>query len=108
VTIGYFIKQFEIIEQFCINKEEPQLKCKGKCYLTTKLTTLDENQEEEPFSPNNNSINLELQYTIVDAKIKLSAHHYFKKTFLTHKLLNTTFEGYYSIVSPPPESKNVL
>ncbi|TYA74203.1 hypothetical protein [Seonamhaeicola marinus] len=36
-----------IIETYCVNKEEPELKCNGKCHLASKLSgSLNTNKEE--------------------------------------------------------------
>ncbi len=36
--LGYYaIDQTNFIEQFCINKDKPKLKCNGKCHLSKQL-----------------------------------------------------------------------
>lgn len=36
-----------IIENYCVNKEKPEMRCNGKCHLTTMLDA-EENQNEDP------------------------------------------------------------
>ena len=64
ITIDYFIHQTEIIELFCINKENPKLQCDGKCHLAKELVKSDTKDDETPFSQNNHELNLELIFEI--------------------------------------------
>ncbi|NJX13965.1 hypothetical protein [Tamlana crocina] len=52
-NIGY-VAYFElnldyIIETYCINKEEPELKCNGKCHLATQLMGNVSDNDETPY-----------------------------------------------------------
>lgn len=41
-TIVYYQLNIDtIIEKFCVNKDKPQLKCNGKCYLISKISNID-------------------------------------------------------------------
>ena len=55
--IDYHYNIAYIIENFCVNKEKPQLNCDGKCYLAQKLTSL-----EQPVDSNTDdfTVNFEL------------------------------------------------
>lgn len=48
LRISYEINKLEIIEKFCINKEETAFKCDGKCYLKAELKKVD-SEKEQPF-----------------------------------------------------------
>ncbi|OQD43062.1 hypothetical protein BUL40_08195 [Croceivirga radicis] len=49
--VGYFSYfQFNIdyfIENYCINKERPELECNGKCYLMEQLAAADQSKKEQ-------------------------------------------------------------
>ena len=48
--LDYHINLETIIDEFCVNKEKPKLKCNGKCYLMSKIgssvTTTKENHDK--------------------------------------------------------------
>lgn len=46
-TIAIFqINQSEIIENFCVNKDRPELNCDGHCYLAKQLKSLEEKEKK--------------------------------------------------------------
>ena len=51
------INRAAIIQQFCVNKDLPEMKCQGTCHLTK---TIEENQEQDaqyPVSDNKEKTN---------------------------------------------------
>lgn len=47
VLLGaFFLNQDYIIDKFCINKNEPELKCNGKCHLKDVMSKTSEQTEE--------------------------------------------------------------
>jgi len=53
--ITYFqLNQTYIIEQFCVNKEKPQLNCDGQCFLSKKLQSVDDGENEPERSGTSN------------------------------------------------------
>jgi len=48
ITYGYYyVDQSGFIEQFCVNKEKPALKCNGKCHLK-EVAEKDSTNNEAP------------------------------------------------------------
>lgn len=50
VPIIFFSYEFNktyIIENYCINKNRPELHCDGKCYLAQKLKSAQEKEENQ-------------------------------------------------------------
>ncbi len=46
-TIAIFqFNQTEIIENFCLNKDRPELNCDGHCYLAKQLKSLEEKEKK--------------------------------------------------------------
>jgi len=45
---AFKLNQTSIIEKLCVNKENPEMKCDGKCYLKTQF----EKTDKEDSSPN--------------------------------------------------------
>jgi hypothetical protein len=44
--IAWFnLNQDKVVELFCINKDKPELDCKGKCYLAEKLEEAKQTEE---------------------------------------------------------------
>lgn len=54
LLISYEINKLEIIEKFCINKEETRFKCDGKCYLKSELDKAEPEQEDTPYQSSSN------------------------------------------------------
>jgi hypothetical protein len=46
IHLNYLIQKRKIVEQLCINKNKPELKCDGKCYLAKELKKTEENAEK--------------------------------------------------------------
>lgn len=44
---SYELNKSFVIENFCVNKEKPELKCDGKCFLAQQLKAEKERQEKE-------------------------------------------------------------
>ncbi|EIM74092.1 hypothetical protein A3SI_16627 [Nitritalea halalkaliphila LW7] len=43
---AYVLNKAAIIENFCVNTTQPELKCDGKCYLAQQLEAEKERQEQ--------------------------------------------------------------
>ena len=67
--LSYKINKLELIEKFCINKQETIFKCDGKCHLTTELTKA-ENQQSAPYSNKISEENSSTLFSIQFKKIK--------------------------------------
>jgi hypothetical protein len=48
IKVSFTINQRYIIENFCVNKDMPELKCDGKCYLADQIKAEKERQESTP------------------------------------------------------------
>lgn len=48
IKVNFTINQKYIIDNFCINKDSPELKCDGKCYLAEQIRAEKERQESTP------------------------------------------------------------
>jgi hypothetical protein len=47
IFFSYEFNKTYIIENYCINKNRPQLHCDGKCYLAKKLQAAQEKEENQ-------------------------------------------------------------
>ncbi|MBC9797146.1 hypothetical protein IBL28_14305 [Sinomicrobium sp. FJxs] len=45
-VLDYLINEDYIAEYFCVNKERPELKCNGQCYLAKLLEKQQQNKKE--------------------------------------------------------------
>ena len=48
LVLNYAVNQDYIIENFCVNKAEPELKCDGKCHLKKQIEEDTEHHGENP------------------------------------------------------------
>jgi hypothetical protein len=68
IVIGWFLlNRVQLTELFCINKQQPQKECNGKCYLGSKLKETDENSSQ-------NAIPLKWKWATEEVWIIYSQH----------------------------------
>lgn len=58
VYLDWKYHQDEIIEQFCVNKESPELMCSGKCHLA-KMMDLQSKDSDGPLPKRTAELNLQ-------------------------------------------------
>jgi hypothetical protein len=46
--MSYEINKTSIIEQFCINKEKPEMKCEGTCHMKKMMLSEDNEKKGRP------------------------------------------------------------
>ena len=101
VLADFAYRQEVIAEVLCINKDKPQRKCNGKCYLSQKLkATEDTKADAVP------GVLLEfVEYLLFNSPKKRSV--LFKATLTNHKLKRDrgdlrSFPGYLTSIFRPP------
>jgi hypothetical protein len=53
-NVHFYANQKELAEEFCINRNKPQILCNGKCFLADQLQKImqeEEHQKEKPIIP---------------------------------------------------------
>lgn len=98
ITVDYLVNQESITEKYCVNKDKPQLNCKGKCHLSKELKKDTERKTEGQittseillFCENIYSVQLILGSTATDRKTNV---------FCYKKRVTTGVPG--SIFHPP-------
>ncbi len=61
MNIYFWHHQKEIIQKYCINKNNPLMKCNGKCYLSLQLKKIESDYHKEkdkpaPFQPKDSDV----------------------------------------------------
>lgn len=51
VFLHWKINQSEIIQNFCENKDKPEMACNGKCHLSKEILKIDQPSSEEKSNP---------------------------------------------------------
>ena len=101
VRLSYEINKLEIIEKFCVNKEETSFSCEGKCHLKTQLEEVEkvpsQNQEQE-------EVRTDYQVQLFcpvkekpEAKKTITKKHYFATYSNLYHFI------YIDLVVPPPK-----
>ncbi|MGF6847843.1 hypothetical protein QFZ51_003078 [Chitinophaga sp. W3I9] len=54
VMLGFYVNQEYIAKNLCINRDQPQLHCNGKCHLAKQLREEDRKEHESPWSKTDN------------------------------------------------------
>lgn len=100
IRLSYEINKLEIIEKFCINKEETSFECDGKCHLKTTLDKVDKNSEGANKAENIPHIQL-LLFQVNFSSLKLHQH-------TASRIIYSTFLNHYQylfsshLFHPPP------
>ncbi len=45
--LDYELRKEFIIDNFCVNKDRPELNCDGQCYLATRLAAVQEQEQKQ-------------------------------------------------------------
>lgn len=98
LLIHYRLNIDFIKNELCENKNKPQLKCNGKCYLNKQVKKTENNPENLPETLKQKD------------EIKLFSHSHFKLNVITFNLLNKFFtrneikisDIFKNIFIPPP------
>jgi hypothetical protein len=56
IQLSYEINKLEIIEKFCVNKDETSFRCDGKCYLKKQLKEAEPKAKNEASTTEENRI----------------------------------------------------
>jgi hypothetical protein len=54
IITWFKINQKQLTALFCVNKNKPELKCDGKCYLKNSLRNSEESETTKSSTPTNN------------------------------------------------------
>lgn len=80
IKVDFTINRKYIIENFCINKDKPELKCDGKCFLAEKIKAEKERQESLPAFTFNKDFGVFVPSESIANSIELTF-----EAFLTHQ-----------------------
>ncbi|MCG2462346.1 hypothetical protein K8352_16415 [Flavobacteriaceae bacterium F89] len=56
--VNYAMNYDYIVEQFCENKDRPQMHCDGKCYLAKQLAKESDQNDKNPLGQNTSKIEI--------------------------------------------------
>ncbi len=99
ILLSYEINKLEIIEKFCINKEETAFKCDGMCHLKTELNKAD-SQDQSPIT-NNSETNQITWFGIAFKKIECKKQSITKNKFCLAPIIED--QKYSSSIFHPPK-----
>lgn len=60
--VNYVANYDYIIENFCINKDKPELECNGQCYLMQQLAEQSDEGQTNPFEKSKKTESSEIVY----------------------------------------------
>jgi len=100
--LDYYINKKYIVENFCVNKDKPEMGCEGKCHLKKQLEkTNPENNSDLPVPPSNNEETLVLFFEPIKPCyfIPLNKDKKIKSIFIS----NIVRVLYQDVPKPPPK-----
>lgn len=99
VIYWFYFNRSYIAEKLCINRDKPELKCKGNCYLAKKLKEAENKKDEEA------SLQLKewvsIAPFIVNANIEQGSDPETGRTFFLSESDNYDFQHSQVIFHPP-------
>lgn len=98
----YFLNQEEITAKHCVNKDKPELNCKGKCHIT-KLLTGQEKKVGKAAQTKSSTWLLVFQAKQNIQKFKLLS--LFKNNLQTYHTPGIPYKGYGKSIFTPPEEQ---
>lgn len=99
IKVNFTINRKYIIENFCINKDKPELACDGKCFLMQKMNEEKERQESLPAFTFNKDFGVFISPTFELSKINLTFAPYVEhQTFYSNRFGQNAF---FEIEHPP-------
>lgn len=97
IVITNYIVDYDYISQvLCINKEEPELQCNGKCHLNKELNKAESSEDND--SKNNSRTNLEIgityflntqEETHISQLLSLEKNNYYYTEFYSTPFINS-------------------
>jgi hypothetical protein len=100
IKVNFTINRKYIIENFCINKDKPELACNGKCFLMQKMNAEKERQESLPAFTFNKDFGVYISPSFEISEIEFSFSPYVEHSsmYVTHLGQNT-----FSTIEHPPQ-----
>jgi hypothetical protein len=91
-----------IVENFCINKDKPELKCNGQCYLMKQLAAQSDEDQTNPFEKSKKTESSEIVYLEkFNYSIPKPTHQ--KSILYVEYHYNLSINDVVSILDPPPK-----
>lgn len=99
VYLNYVMNQTEIVDLFCINKEEPEIQCNGTCHLKKQMAPTENNAQPSP-----PEVRFELLHMVMPESDELVVHVQFRDG-KNYRIANTLFpeDADLKRQTPPPK-----
>lgn len=94
---GFYMNQEYIAANLCLNIEQPEVLCSGKCYLNTVITENHSETENSQMASQEKQNNINLLYTDYSISTKLfldipfQEQHFFISSFHSNAYLDNVF-----------------
>ena len=99
IKVSFSMNRAYIVENFCINKDKPELKCDGKCFLMQKINEEKERQDSLPAFTFNKDFGVFISTTFSMNAVELA----FEPTLVHHSSYKNWFgqTAHFQIEHPP-------
>ncbi|WP_439474140.1 hypothetical protein [Algoriphagus formosus] len=100
IKVNFSINRKYIIENFCINKDKPELACDGKCFLMQKINEEKERQESLPAFTFNKDFGVFISPSFEISEVALSFNPYLKHSSM---YFNRFGQNVFFTIEHPPK-----
>lgn len=100
--VNYVANYDYIVENFCVNKDKPELKCNGQCYLMKQLAEQTDDDQTNPFEKQKKSESSEIVFLekynySIPSVMELDSFPLFAYRY------NLSVNDSLSVLDPPPK-----
>lgn len=100
IFLDYELHKEYIIDNFCVNKNKPEMNCDGKCYLAKKLNEAREKEAKSAFS--SYLFTMECHFSPYEISLKYIPLYFYSKTSPSYFIKNLSLQNtLFSFFRPP-------
>lgn len=107
IGVWFLANQEEIIDKYCVNKDNEALQCNGKCHLNKQITLIDQHDTGNEKSTDEKQQN---KLPVIQEFIPMSSYSFSPQANLTAQEIKFNyrtrfyFSPFYSTDLPPPKN----
>lgn len=102
LTVNFKINQDFIEQEFCINKNKPELACKGQCHFMQEMKKIEQEEQEKQGKTKNTFNEISIHLFLTQDVINTSFEHYLIVDYPQY--IYRISDGYYHKITAPPKA----
>jgi hypothetical protein len=100
IIVSFQINKTNIVAEFCVNKDKPEMECDGKCYLSKQLSQTESSNESSRLPES--IVQYEISTFLVPANFENTKFFFVHSKIGTQEQYKDLLNGFLSSVFKPP------